>query len=343
MKTALQSYRNQQIKLVIDEPGVPRNEKAVLAMMEIYEGAGVWTLVDVRLHQHGQVGPWFDVGAHHFHANYQAPNARSAELARGLLRECTPSLDRKNPLVQWCTFEGIVRGKKPSEMGVSSCFITDDAKLHTRKEAMAHMETIAKFWADCDISETDPDVREKANSVKIENPWRQPTDIGLAMLVDKTMGVVEAAKAAIPIKISDTCPQKIAESLEEKLFYHVTPIKNLKDILNAGIVPSIGPRSEQIGETEPKIYLFRSIEDVENALMNWMSDAFDEDQALVILEIKANSALLAQVNDCPDNFEVTSSLAIKPSCIGRVFNEEMEELGPRDMERFIKNHKKPGA
>jgi hypothetical protein len=196
MKTALHSYRNQQFKLVIDEPGVARNEKAVLAVMELYEGMGVWTLEDVRLHQHAHVSPWFTVGAHHFHASYQAPTARAAQVARGLLRECAPVSEKNNRLIEWCTFEGIVRGKTPAEMGIQSIFMGDFPKLHTRKDAMEKMQAIADFWEQSGLSETDPDVREKASLVKIENPWRQPTDMGLAMMVDKTMGLLRAAKSA---------------------------------------------------------------------------------------------------------------------------------------------------
>ena len=66
--------------------------------------------------------------------------------------------------------------------------------------------------------------------------------------------------------------------------YHVTPVKNLKQILKQGLVPQIGTRSELLGEPQPAIFLFRSILDAEEALMNWLGDEF-EDEPLALLKV----------------------------------------------------------
>ncbi len=196
MKTALHSFRNQQFKLAIDEPGVARKDKAVLAVMELYEGLGVWTLVDVRLRKYGKAGPWFNVGADQFNAHLYADSVRAAQVACGLLRECRPERSPEDRMVEWCTFDGIVRGKSATEMGVRTHLTNDFATLHTRKEAMEKMRAMAQFWKDTGLSEADPDVREKASLIKIDNPWRQPDEYSMRTMVQQTMGVIETAKAA---------------------------------------------------------------------------------------------------------------------------------------------------
>lgn len=59
--------------------------------------------------------------------------------------------------------------------------------------------------------------------------------------------------------------------------YHITPVENLDAILRDGLQPCIGPRSRDLGETEPAIYMFESREDIE-AGMEWLLDAFDAEE-----------------------------------------------------------------
>ena len=70
-----------------------------------------------------------------------------------------------------------------------------------------------------------------------------------------------------------------------KKYYHVTPHKNLKKILTEGLLPKKGKRSQNLGEKKSAIYLFDSIDDAEDAVMNWMGDEFPESERLVLLEI----------------------------------------------------------
>jgi hypothetical protein len=70
-----------------------------------------------------------------------------------------------------------------------------------------------------------------------------------------------------------------------KYMYHVTPKKNLRFIKKEGLVPQTGANSALYGETENKIYLFPSIDDAENAVMNWLGDLYDEDIALALLQV----------------------------------------------------------
>ena len=71
-------------------------------------------------------------------------------------------------------------------------------------------------------------------------------------------------------------------------FYHLTPRRNLDAIKAQGLMPSIGERSEDLGEEEPRIYLFDSKQSLEDALGNWLGEEFDEDEELVALSIPAH-------------------------------------------------------
>lgn len=75
----------------------------------------------------------------------------------------------------------------------------------------------------------------------------------------------------------------MCESVEH--FYHVTPTRNLKRIKAEGLIPNRGPRSRRLGEPGSSIYLFTSMEEMEDALMNWLGDEFGEDTQLAILQI----------------------------------------------------------
>lgn len=60
--------------------------------------------------------------------------------------------------------------------------------------------------------------------------------------------------------------------------FHVTTEKALPGILEAGLLPQIGERSAQLGESEPAVFLFSSFENMENALWNWLGEVFDEEE-----------------------------------------------------------------
>lgn len=62
-----------------------------------------------------------------------------------------------------------------------------------------------------------------------------------------------------------------------RTFYHATLEKNLKSIFETGLTPRIGVRSESLGETEERIYLFGNYDDCEHALGNWLGEEFDEE------------------------------------------------------------------
>lgn len=70
------------------------------------------------------------------------------------------------------------------------------------------------------------------------------------------------------------------------MYYHVTSASNIESIRQNGLIPQIGTRSLELGETISRIYLFTNKNACEEALMNWLGDYF-EDEEIVILEIES--------------------------------------------------------
>ena len=69
-------------------------------------------------------------------------------------------------------------------------------------------------------------------------------------------------------------------------YYHVTPTINIPRIFEQGLLPQRGDRALLMNEEEDAIFLFPSRADVDNALMNWLGDEFEEDEPLTLLEIE---------------------------------------------------------
>jgi hypothetical protein len=74
------------------------------------------------------------------------------------------------------------------------------------------------------------------------------------------------------------------ENIEEDVYYHVTKSNNIDSIMKNGLMPSVGDRSKKMNE-RPSIFLFKSIQDVEDAMMNWLGDEL-EDHPATLLKIK---------------------------------------------------------
>lgn len=78
---------------------------------------------------------------------------------------------------------------------------------------------------------------------------------------------------------------KITEVESKRYMYHVTPKKNLRYITKNGLVPKIGNNSLLYGETDNRIYLFSSLIEAEDAVMNWLGDLYDDEVTLALLKI----------------------------------------------------------
>lgn len=93
------------------------------------------------------------------------------------------------------------------------------------------------------------------------------------------------------------------------MHYHVTEAENIPSIISDGLVPSIGARSKELGETREVIYFFPTEEDMNNALSNWLGEEF-EDVEIAILTVESDSIVRG---DAP--YEHVSATVIVPECI----------------------------
>jgi hypothetical protein len=71
--------------------------------------------------------------------------------------------------------------------------------------------------------------------------------------------------------------------------FHLSLRINEDTILREGLKPFIGERSQILCESVPRIYLFPTYEDVENALSNWFGEWCEEnaifENELVLFEV----------------------------------------------------------
>lgn len=73
--------------------------------------------------------------------------------------------------------------------------------------------------------------------------------------------------------------------MNKNFAYHVTPSENLESILADGLIPAIGLRSADFGETDNAIYLFPDENALNDGLGNWLGECFEDDEQLAILRV----------------------------------------------------------
>lgn len=103
------------------------------------------------------------------------------------------------------------------------------------------------------------------------------------------------------------------------MIYHVTTVQALPSILEYGIIPSIGPRSETYGETTKLIYAFSNLTDVEDALVGWLGDELSNDDDIVVL------CLDIDAEPQEGHFEITIDYIVPPERIISVLNEDLSQ------------------
>lgn len=79
-------------------------------------------------------------------------------------------------------------------------------------------------------------------------------------------------------------PEGSSVATDVVIAWHVTPAKNLKSIQDRGLQTKLGKRSRRAKEVDPAIFLFPDGASLEDALMGWMSDEFDDVQ-LALIEV----------------------------------------------------------
>lgn len=90
--------------------------------------------------------------------------------------------------------------------------------------------------------------------------------------------------------------------------YHVTPTYNLPSIKQKGLLLMVGKRSCLFGETSPTTFLFRTVEDAEQALLTWLGDEFPEEVPLALLEVLVEPQAIKRAD--PGVFEVEVGVEI---------------------------------
>lgn len=84
--------------------------------------------------------------------------------------------------------------------------------------------------------------------------------------------------------------------------YHITPYHTYQTkIKRHGLMPRIGARSKNIGESVERIYLFDSLDECDNALMNWLGDEYEDMgvKFVAILEINLDGIEVQQNPHAP--------------------------------------------
>lgn len=87
-------------------------------------------------------------------------------------------------------------------------------------------------------------------------------------------------------------------------YYHVTTRRRLKSILRHGLKVSKPTDMKDV----PGVYMFRDKLAMEDALMNWLLDRFDEDDELVAIRVDPN--FVSSFNDAAAGFEIISNTNI---------------------------------
>ena len=71
--------------------------------------------------------------------------------------------------------------------------------------------------------------------------------------------------------------------------YHLTKLSNLESIKKHGLRPAV---PVDMDTEEEGVYLFKTIEDAEDALQNWYGDRYGDDEEFIILTISTKGLRL---------------------------------------------------
>jgi hypothetical protein len=121
--------------------------------------------------------------------------------------------------------------------------------------------------------------------------------------------------------------------MEYEMFaYHVTPAENLPSIARDGLEPRCGERSEDLGETQSAIYLFREKHALEAALGSWLENAFDIDDPLACLIVDTDGL---DIKESDAGFEVLLMETVSPDRIKLLSPDIWEEMEAPDIDTAV--------
>ncbi|MGY6271852.1 hypothetical protein ACXIUT_19345 [Achromobacter denitrificans] len=116
----------------------------------------------------------------------------------------------------------------------------------------------------------------------------------------------------------------------QTIAYHVTAAPSLASILQEGIRPAIGPRSELLGEKRAASYFFASAEACEDGLSNWLGEHLEDDE-LHILRVDLSGL---QIDDAL-GWEISCYAHVPATRIVEVLSESEFEDYLAQSERMI--------
>ena len=139
--------------------------------------------------------------------------------------------------------------------------------------------------------------------------------------LSNTITLSDVYDGDLPAEINTPSKGSNVEFMEAKnnYFYHVTHKKNVRSIMKNGILPKINRDMNDI----KAVFLFDNMNTLEDAMMNWLGDKFDEDDELVVLTIDKKQLKNIQY-DKDVGYEYYTKEIIKPSAILKV--ENMDDI-----------------
>lgn len=101
-------------------------------------------------------------------------------------------------------------------------------------------------------------------------------NVNMAIHYISQRGLQQVLPEGITTQYSHTELLHVPPKDKSRCFFHVTPMENVQNIMEHGLVPKIGERSGAQGEETPAIYLFPTMDDMDNALSNWLGEWFED-------------------------------------------------------------------
>jgi len=113
------------------------------------------------------------------------------------------------------------------------------------------------------------------------------------------------------------------QTIRHQSLFHVTTDDALPLILENGLVPAIGPRSQEADEPRNAVFAFTSREALEDGLSNWLGDAFEDHEGeIFILEFHYSGG--KQFQDV--EYEIGILEAVHPTDFIKVLDDSLDEV-----------------
>lgn len=113
----------------------------------------------------------------------------------------------------------------------------------------------------------------------------------------------------------------------ERVYYHITLAENIESICKNGLVPQIGARSVEAGESNPAVFLFRFRGDAEDSLGCWLGkwygEHYGEDWEPVIIQVRLPDDI--PVFETGTDWERICKVTIPPECLS-FYSENWERF-----------------